>query len=221
MKLSCCFISVLVTILTLFSTQSRAQYVVTPVKVPEAEMPEVKAAWDAVVKVEKTNNGFDFPTSANTTFICAWNSIIPPDNTTEYWIVTRNDDTMFIIPTYREATFNDLGVNKYGVPDAANAPYSCAAQATAMCDQGPSWQIPPCPPVCTLYTAACIEKCPPPKIADVSCTSTSTSSSSSTDFSGTCGCNDPPPAPPSGSSTVAMASWIYSLVFAAVVLMLL
>jgi hypothetical protein len=209
-------ISVIITTTSLLSTQSRAQYV----KVPEAEMPEIESAWDAVVKVEKTNKGSNFLPAANQTFLCAWKSIIPPDNTEEYWTVANNKDDIFLLPIYREATFNKLGIINYDY--LGGDLYNCPAQATAMCDQGPSGGVtPPCPPVCTRYIVACSEECPPPKVADVSCSSTSVNNKIDS-LSASCGCDGPfgPSSSSARTSAVAMASWMCSLVFAAVMMLL-
>jgi hypothetical protein len=209
-------ISMIIITASFLSTQSRAQYV----KVPEAEMPEIEAAWDAVVEVEKTNKGFIFLPAANFTFLCAWKSIIPPDNTEEYWTVATQKYIIGPLPIYKEASFNKLEIINYD--SLGGEFYNCAAQATAMCDQGPSGGItPPCPPICTRYAAACSEDCPPPKVADISCNSTSMNNKTDS-FSASCGCSLPfgPSSSSTRTSAVAMSSWMCSLVFAAVLVLL-
>jgi hypothetical protein len=143
------------------STSPMPPAYVPAIKLPDTDLPEVKAAWDAMVLADPT--GDSIPTDI--TFLCAWQTFLDLGAAPEYWVVTRDDESL--PPTYEVALFNESKLGGIYVFDYGPAKFGCDSQATVLCDVGPdisqelknNGTMPGCPPACDGYIKACNEKC--------------------------------------------------------------
>lgn len=206
------FFITLVIITAFVTTTSRAQGNSTYVKVADADLPQVQAAWNSAIAVEKDKNHLDFP--ANDTVICAWST--NTSNMTTYWGMIYTLDDYSKMPYYREVTFNDQEVTAYDVPEPNNSPYGCAEQSAILCPAGPEKSkdivLPKCPSACKLFLQGCTESCKQ-ALVDFECSETNNGKN----FEGSCGCYAPEPWPPNS----AVGRWTGSFVLAAGALMMM